>query len=129
MKTGVMSSRWQCRLFPTSVPLTRRAASNLPWTRYHCENPRTWGWGWSTPRNSETEKDHIRRVRGATTLWPHHSSTRPTQGTPGGLNHLPPLYSPGRLPGYVCPSSSGLLLLALWGNSAQPHLLVCISLC
>lgn len=28
-------------------------------------------------RASETEKD--RRIKGATTLWPHHLSTRPTQ--------------------------------------------------
>ena len=50
-----MSARWLHRSFPASVLLTRRPTSNYPLTRHHCENPRTWTWGWSTPHPRTTE--------------------------------------------------------------------------
>ena len=70
-RDGVMSPKWWHRTFPIPPPHTIRTTNNYSWTRHHCENPRTWRWGWSTPCTTETKTDHIRRVRGATPRWPH----------------------------------------------------------
>lgn len=47
-------------------PPTKRTMNNYSRIRHHCEHPRTWRWGWSTPGTTATKTDGIRRVRGVT---------------------------------------------------------------
>lgn len=63
--------RWWCKLFLTSLCLTRRTTNSYSRTRLHWKNPRTWEWGWSTHHTTETQTDSTRRVREVATNCPH----------------------------------------------------------
>ena len=79
------SPTWQHRSFLTSLPITR-TINIYSWTRHHWENPRTQGWGWSTPPAPQRLKtDYVRRVREVATQWPHPPPPGQHDTAPRGL--------------------------------------------
>lgn len=72
--------KWQHKLFPTPVPLTRRPAGNQTEISHQCENSRTWAEAVTPTWVTEAKNDCIRRARGTISLCSvpspgHHSAT------------------------------------------------------
>lgn len=74
-----MLSKQQHKLLLTRSLVTRRSATNYPWTRHYCEKLRTCRWGRSTPWTTEMNKGCSRRGRGVASLWRHCPSPSPAQ--------------------------------------------------
>lgn len=70
------SPRWWHRLFLTSISPTRTTTNIYSRTKHYWEDPRTWGWTWSTHHLRDQEKNCIQRLRGAATHWSQCLSSR-----------------------------------------------------
>lgn len=86
-----MSPRCWHRSFLTLCSLTERTVNNYSRTRQHWENPRMWGWSWSTPGTSDITTDWIRRwekLLHANGTAPPADRHRVMQKGPPGLSFL-----------------------------------------
>lgn len=81
----------QFRLFRISVPLTRRPTHSYPCVKWHCKHPQHGDKAKSPPSlDHRNWEDHVRKVRGMATLWPHcfpppHAGIASHQDVPGPM--------------------------------------------